>query len=370
MIPESNDRIQECPRARRPGWRFLVKALLFLVVCLILLGLAAACAGFLVYQHVTQPGVSGEQVRITVPDGVTGRDVGRILAENGLVEHEAFFRLALRLDNVRKPIKQGWYALPRGLSALELLHMIQKGPNRAPESWEIPAELKVTVPEGLTIAQAAQLFANPDAFVQAASAPGLIARLGIRAPTLEGFLMPNTYYFDKKPSEREVVERMLAEFEKEYGGLTAQIAPPPNYDKLAVVTIASLIEEEARVPDERPTVAAVIYNRLRKGMPLQLDSTLQYALNKYGLRLLHTDREADSSYNTYKHAGLPPGPISNPGLASLKAALQPADADYLYFVSNADGRTHTFSSTEAEHLRAVERFRKEIAPQREALERE
>ncbi|HUW61173.1 MAG TPA: endolytic transglycosylase MltG, partial [Candidatus Bathyarchaeia archaeon] len=149
--------------------------------------------------------------------------------------------------------------------------------------------------------------------------------------------------------------------------LLAESPLSEGYTPLQVVTVASLIEEEARGAEERPDVAAVIYNRLKRGMPLQLDSTIQYALNKYGQRLLYSDREVDSPYNTYKNKGLPPGPISNPGVASLRAALQPSQADYIYFVSNADGLTHTFSSSNAEHIRAVQRFRREIAPQRKAL---
>jgi UPF0755 protein len=333
-----------------------------MVVCAAAIGIAA----LFVYQHVTQPGLAGDSVRVTIPEGVHGRDVAKILADKGLVEHELLFRLALRLDKPGKPIKQGWYALPQGLSPMELLHILQEGSNRTPEPDEVPAELKVTVPEGLTIAQASKLVANPDAFVQAASDAALIARLGIQAATLEGFLMPNTYYFEHKPSEHEVVERMVAEFEKQYAALTAKTPPPANRDKLALVTVASLVEEEARVPEERPKVAAVIYNRLKKNMPLQMDSTLQFASGKYGQRLLKSDLEVDSPYNTYKHPGLPPGPISSPGLDSLRAALQPADVDFLYFVSNADGKTHTFSSNESEHLKAVSRFRKEIAPQRKA----
>lgn len=364
MAPETPDHNAErCPRRR------LVPKLLLAAGVLLLVGVVGAgLAAFLAYQHVTQSGVAGELVRVTIPDGATGKDVGRILTKKGLVEHEAFFRLAMRLDPSRKPIVQGWYALARGLSALELLHILQKGSNRAPGPDEIPDELKVTIPEGLTIAQAAQQFSNLQAFIEAASDPALIERLGVKTNSLEGFLLPNTYYFTKRPTEREVVERMLGEFEKQYAALTAETPLPQGYDKFALVTIASLVEEEARVPEERPNIAAVIYNRLKKRMPLQLDSTLQYALNKYGQRLLHGDQEVDSPYNTYKHAGLPPGPISSPGLASLKAALQPAAVDSLYFVSNADGLTHTFSSNETEHLRAVNHFRKEIAPQRKVLE--
>ncbi|MDX9975999.1 MAG: endolytic transglycosylase MltG, partial [FCB group bacterium] len=133
-----------------------------------------------------------------------------------------------------------------------------------------------------------------------------------------------------------------------------------------IVTIASLVEEESRVDDERPLVAAVVYHRLKQNMALGFDSTLQFALNKYGERMLDADKAVDSPYNTYLNAGLPPGPICSPGIKSLRAALNPADVDYLYFVSNADGKTHTFSRTYAEHNRAVADFRKKIAPQRKA----
>jgi len=359
------------PNAEPERKRSLVLLVLRLVLFLICLSAVAAIAAgfflFLAYLHVVQPGVPGEKAPVTIPEGATGTEVGQVLKDAGVVERAWFFRLALRLDKSGKPVKHGRYVVPQGLSPMEVLHLLQEGPNRFLAPEEIPAELKITVPEGMSIAQAAGLLDEPDAFIEAASDPALIARLGVDTPTLEGFLMPNTYYFEQKPSAHDVVERMLGQFEKEYAALLDEVPEASEYDKLAVVTVASLIEEEARVADERATIAAVIYNRIDKGMPLQLDSTLQYALKKYGQRLLYEDLEADSPYNTYKHAGLPPGPVSSPGVASLRAALSPANVDYLYFVSNADGATHTFSATEAEHLKAVRRFRREIAPQRRSL---
>ncbi len=373
--PLSDETESETHRERRGITRLLFRAAFCALVVLILLSVGAGLLAFLAYQHITQPGVPGESVRITIPEGATGKDAARILAAQGLVEHEIFLLIAMRLDKSGKAVKQGWYALPRGLSPMELLHILQQGSNRTHEPSEVADELKITIPEGLSIAQMARQFAKPEAFIEAASDPALIARLGIKAKTLEGFLMPNTYFFDEKPTERQVVERMLAEFEKTYSGLTREYPPRARYDTvcqtptnrvLNIVTVASLVEEEARISEERPKVAAVIYNRLEKGMPLQLDSTLQYALDKYGQRMLYSDRETDSPYNTYKKTGLPPGPISSPGADALKAALRPTDAGYLYFVSNADGKSHTFSSNEADHLKAVRQFRKEIAPQRKA----
>jgi len=356
--------VKRAVRPKRSAARVFFKAAFLLAILFLLLCVAVGLLGFLAYQHITQPGVAGEPVNITIPEGANGKEVARILAENGLVEHEGFFRVAMHLDKSKKAVKQGWYRLPRGLSPMELLHLLQQGSNRTPEPGEVPDELRVTVAEGLSLAQVSGQFADPKAFVAAASDPALIARAGIKAATLEGFLMPSTYYFEKKPTEREVVERMAAEFSKRYAALLREYPEPAGFDALKIMTIASLVEEEAKLPEERPKIAAVIYNRLKKGMPLQLDSTLQYALNKYGQRMLYSDLETDSPYNTYKHPGLPPGPISSPGVDAIKAALRPADADYIYFVSNADGKSHTFSSNEADHLKAVRQFRKEIAAQR------
>ena len=358
------------PQSKRRGCRVIVKIFLFSTVLALLLLAAAGITAFLVYQHVVQPGIPGEPVSLTIPEGSTGKSVAALLVEKGLVEHELFFRLALKLDKTAKPLKHGPYTLSKGSSARELLQVLQGGPNRAFTPDEMPPDQKVTLPEGLSLFQMAETFANPKAFIDAASDPALIAQTGIAAKTLEGFLMPNTYFFDKKPSEHDVVLRMVTEFETEFARLIKETPLPSGFDKLAVITIASLVEEEARVPAERPDIAAVIYNRLKKNMPLQLDSTLQYTLHKYGERLLYSDLETDSPYNTYKHTGLPPGPISSPGISAIQAALKPTVADYLFFVSNADGKTHTFSSNESDHLKAVARFRREIAPQRKALQQE
>ena len=345
-------------------WLLFFKFLLYLGVFVLLVCVALGFVLFMVYQEVTAPGKPGEDIKVTIPARASGKEVAAFLAENGLVEHEAFFRVAFRLDRTRRPIKHGPYLLPKGLSPMELLHLLQEGPNRPWDPSEIPDARKVTVPEGLTIAQAAELFDAPQAFIKAAGDAVLIERLGIEAQTLEGFLMPDTYFFDEKPSERDVVERMVAHFEEEYAAVVEGIPGAAGRDKLEVVTVASLVEEEARVDEERPKIAAVICNRLKKDMLLQMDATLQYALGKYGERILYEDKQVDSPYNTYLYPGLPPGPISSPGVASLRAALQPAEVDYLYFVSNADGKTHTFSSTSAEHLRAVRKFRRDITPKR------
>lgn len=322
------------------------------------------------YRHITEPTVPGPTQKFVVPKGATGQRVGHLLAEAGLLEHEVLLRAAFRLSDSKEDIKYGVYPVPEGLSAMQLLDFLRDASNQIFEYENIPDAVRITIPEGLTIAQTARLFENPQAFIDATVDPAVLECLGIEADSCEGFLMPNTYFFSEAPTEATIVERMVQQFEQDYAGLLEQIPDVGEIDKMKVVIVASLVEEEARVDSERSIVAAVIYNRLKNGRALELDSTLQYALGKYGERLLAKDKEVDSPYNTYRNAGLPPGPISNPGAASVRAALAPADVDYLYFVSNADGKTHTFSTTLQEHNRAVAKYRRDIAKQRRELRRQ
>lgn len=354
-------------RPRRRGLRRVLRWIMVIIVVLAAAGVLAAVGAYLAYDYTTRPRPGSDTVRVTVPPGATGADVAELLAHEGLIEHPLFFRLALRLAPPQDHIQHGTYDLRRNHSPLQLLDALAQGPLAHFDPAEVPDDHKFSVPEGLSIQQMAAYFDDAEAFLTAVRNPDHLARLGIEAETLEGYLAPNTYYFDGPPDPDAVVARMVAQFEREWAELTATIPDAATRDRHEVVTIASLIEDEARVPEERPLVAAVIYNRLDKGMTLDLDSTLQYALNKYGQRMLDADKEVDSPYNTYRNPGLPPGPIGNPGIDSLRAALEPADVDYLFFVSNADGKTHTFSSTIAEHNRAVARYRREIAEQRRQL---
>lgn len=354
----ANTGVAEAKRGASPLRRILVAALLMIIA----IAIGVAVLAMNVLATVRGPGVPGDPVTVVVPEGSTGRDVGRLLADQGLLEHELLFRIALRLDETGETIKHGSHRIPRGSAALEILHMLQQNPTPALDT----NLFKVTVPEGLSVRQIADLMPDSAAFLAAAASVYAVEEFGVDVVSLDGFLMPNTYYFDEPPTPEQLLRRMIDQFKADYEELKAD-HPDAAADVLRVVTIASLIEEEAKVDDERAIVSSVIHNRLEKGIALQFDSTLQYALNKYGQRLLDSDKEVDSPYNTYMYAGLPPGPIANPGLASLRAALEPADTDYLYFVSNADGSTHTFSKTLREHEAAVAKFRREIRVQRREL---
>ncbi len=344
------------------GWS-VWRAIRVLSLCAALMAVAGALAGYLVLEYVRGPGVARGPVAIAIPEGASGRQVGDLLADAGLVEHELLFRMAMRLDKSGDTIKHGEHRVPQGSSPAEVLRALQQTPE-----VEL-GKVKVTIPEGLTIAQTAPLIEDSAGVLAAALKVSAKEALGIDAPSLQGFLMPNTYYFETAPTGEQLVTRMLEQFRAEWEKLAAEF-PEAAKDPVRIVTVASLIEEEARVAEERPLVAAVIYNRLEKGRTLDMDSTLQFALNKYGQRLLDEDKAVDSPYNTYRVAGLPPGPISNPGLASLRAALAPAKVKYLYFVSNADGKTHTFSNTLKEHEAAVAKYRKEIRTQRREVKQQ
>ena len=179
--------------------------------------------------------------------------------------------------------------------------------------------------------------------------------LGVRNDTVEGFLFPDTYYITEQENPGNLVRVMVNRFEEVYRQETEASNVSGEYDVFDIVTVASIVEKEAFLDGEKPLIAGVIYNRLRKNMRLDCDVTIQYGLNKFGRRLTYADLASDSPYNTYIHRGLPPGPICNPGRASLRAALYPEQTDYLYFVSKNNG-THHFSATLAEHNRAVRKY--------------
>ena len=224
----------------------------------------------------------------------------------------------------------------------------------------------ITFPEGLSIVEMARLFETRGfgaaaAFEAAAQNTRLVADLDPQARDLEGYLFPETYPLPRRTDANTLVRTMVSRFEQVFGADERAATAARGLSVREVVTLASLVEKETAKPEERPTVAAVYLNRLKIGMGLQCDPTVIYALQKAGRytgNLTRADMAFDSPYNTYKYAGLPPGPIAAPGRASIEAALRPADVDYLYFVSRNDG-SHVFSRTYAEHQAKVREFQVE-----------
>ena len=330
----------------------IVLMCLFIVICLSLMIGVVVVGGYI---YIVREGVSGEPIEITVNKGSTAKDIAFLLKEKGLIPHEIFFLVLIKMKGGDKDIKYGIYSIPKGYSAQQIYELLLKGPIRPIYAY------KITVPEGLTNEQISLIAPDPQKFLELVNSNEYAKEKNIPGPTVEGFLMPGTYLFEEVPDAKTLADVMINQFEKEWKKLMEENGfELSNEEKYQKVIVASLIEEESKVDEERPLIAQVIYNRLKKDMPLQIDATLQYANQKYGVLLTNADKQIDSPYNTYKYKGLPPTPISNPGLPSLRAALFPELGDYLYFVSNADGKTHTFSKDIATHTDAVIHYRKAI----------
>ena len=329
--------------------RFL-KTVLMLVL---LLGLAAGGAAWWAYQRAHEPfqGFSAAEQFVEVPVGSGAAAIGQRLADAGIVRDTLTFRVALQMTGRARDLKAGEYRFDRAMTPIEVVDKLARGDVH---------KRRITFPEGLTIAEMARVFeergfGQAAEFVRAASDPALIAAIDPAARDLEGYLFPETYALARDTPARELVRQMVDNFTKAFDGAMRDAVAAAGLSVRQAVTLASLVEKETARADERPLVAAVYRNRLRIGMGMQADPTVIYALQKAGRydgNLTREDLQFDSPYNTYRYAGLPPGPIAAPGLAALRAAVEPASVDYLYFVSRNDG-SHVFAATLAEHNRNV-----------------
>jgi UPF0755 protein len=308
------------------------------------------------YQGFPSPGVF-----VDLPHGASSRTVARLLKQNGVVRSSFAFEVYAR-RHPRRRLQAGEYFFDHAISAHDVFWQIADG-----HIYEQP----FTVREGETIFDIAhdletEKLMTSDEFLSAAQNPDLIRDIAPHAKTLEGFLFPATYFLPRHPAGSDVTAEMVRKFKEEW-----QLIAPTESKRdvsglehgrpiVSVVTLASLVERETPKPEERPLVAGAFENRLRKHIPLQCDPTVIYALQdagQYNGTLTGNDLHFQSPYNTYAHPGLPPGPIGNPGEASLRAALTPAETNYIYFVANTQGG-HFFAATLAEHNRNVTRYRR------------
>ena len=324
------------------------------------------CAGALLWaRHELQAPLlhprSGEYIEI--PRGSTPDQIINNLENLGVIRRGWLLRLYIRLTNSGQHLKAGEYRFPSPISPLEALKRLQEGEQRLS---------RLTVIEGWTRWDIAALLARiPELKLRSAEEAlallddtSAIRDLDPAAKNLEGYLFPDTYSFPPDSTAREVVNTMVKRFREVWAEVSAKNPLPPNLSPREVVTIASLIETEAKLSEERPLVASVIYNRLRRDIPLGIDSTVVYASKAVGKwrndgKVYLSDIERDSPYNTRKVRGLPPGPIASPGVSSLEAALRPAQTDYLYYVRDParDDGAHNFYSTESDFQRGVQALR-------------
>ncbi len=305
-------------------------------------------------------------VQVQVAPGASGTVIGRQMERAGVIADGGLFATLTALMGLQGRLAAGTYEFGRGVPVADAVRRVRAGVT-------VPA-VTVTIPEGKRLEEVAAILERQGVvsaadFLAAAHGdyPQTVARDRPAGSTLEGYLFPDTYFFTKHTSAQEVVERLLTTFEERLSTELRAAIQAQGLTLHQAVTLASIVEREAQVPEERPLIAAAFLNRLRAGMPLQADPTVQYALTTDGASvqrygwwkrdLTVDDLKVDSPYNTYARGGLPPGPICNPGLAALRAVAYPAPVRYLYFVARGDG-THAFAETLEEHNRNVARYQR------------
>lgn len=284
---------------------------------------------------------------ITIPKGASAQAVAQLLKSEACLQNETIFKLALTMTMKNKRIIPGRYNF-KGISSIsQVVNMITSHSRD---------RIRVTLIEGWSVEQFAdelvqKLQIDQYKFMQLNKDFNFIHSLGIDAPALEGFLFPDTYILLKTYAEEDIIKIMANQFKYKMDQLKQGESLNSNLNMREITTLASIIQGEAIHEDEMPIISSVYHNRLRRGMLLQADPTIQYIIPGKARRLYNKDLKVDNPYNTYKYKGLPPGPINNPGLAALAAAANPTETDYLYFVSNGEGR-HIFSRTNEEHNQA------------------
>lgn len=310
------------------------------------------------------PPSDGEEVVevVTIPVGTTMGQVTDLLIAKGIIRSRALFTAVARWSGADIHIKAGEYQFSNRMLPNEVLDKLIRGEQ---------IKYSITIPEGLSLERIAKLYdemelADKEKFVKLATDPVFVTTLGVEQENLEGYLYPDTYKFIRNLGERNIIRAMVKRFNEIYNDRFKEREAELNLSRGEVVILASLIEKETAYSEEKPLISAVFHNRLKKNMRLQCDPTVIYGLDSFTGKLRRKDLKVYTPFNTYLVDGLPPTPIANPGMGSIRAALYPADVGYLYFVSKNDG-THFFSATLSEHNRAVRKyqrsFRKIKSPQ-------
>ncbi|MBI5639889.1 MAG: endolytic transglycosylase MltG [Nitrospirae bacterium] len=323
------------------------KNLTFILFSIIFLSLIYAAFEMLVPAQ-----SASKNIEIEIPRGATFRQAVDILAGERLIRDKKVFLLIGRLTGATRKIRAGYYSIWLNMSPLDILRVLRRG-------RIIEYEIKVL--EGDSVYEIADAFAQTgiisrEDFMKLSKDPDFLASYNIDAPGIEGYLFPDTYLVPKGVRPEDAIGLMIDRMREKYSGTLLDKTTAIGMTEAEVLTLASIIEKEAVVDEERPLISAVYHNRLKKNMPLQADPTSIYSIKSSREKITRADLQRKTPYNTYLIKGLPPGPIASPGLKSIIAALTPADVKYLYFVSNNDG-THNFSVTLGEHAEAVKAYR-------------
>ena len=333
-----------------------MKLQIFLVLLLVAV-VALGAAAYQVLHWAKEPVVPAEESLpskiVLIPEGATFQQVAALLAREGLIRSRSAFVLLGRSHSADRKIHAGEYELNPAMTPADILSKLMSG--------QVLLH-SVTIPEGMTMAHIGELLGqkelgDPRQLARLMKDRGFVKSLGIKADTLEGYLYPDTYRFPRTVKAKDVLTAMVDRLREVYGPDLQARAQDLKMTQHEVLTLASVIEKETGVSEEREEISAVFHNRLKKGIPLQSDPTVIYGLPEFDGNIRKKDLSNPSPYNTYRVAGLPPGPIASPGIEAIRAALYPSNSRALYFVSKNDG-THQFSSTLAEHNEAVEKYQK------------
>ena len=294
-----------------------------------------------------------DSVKVTIPKGASLKEVSTTLQDYNIIRNERSFLLAVKTLGYEKDMPAGRFKLVKASTNFDIIDQLVNG---------IQVNKRVTILEGWTIDVIAKelhdkIGIDQDEFKSACTNELLLWKWGISEKTVEGYLFPNTYLFSEEEDIQDIIGRMINEYKQKITLEFRDRMQELGMDEKEIITLASIIEGEAIYDKERAIISGVYHNRLNIGMRLQADPTIQYIIDDSPRRLLNKDLKIKSPYNTYLNKGLPPGPINNPGIESIKAALYPAETDYIYFVARGDGY-HTFSRTKEEHNIAKRKFQK------------
>lgn len=302
---------------------------------------------FFCFKLLTPLSHSGKWKEVRIPEGATYKQGINILKKEGIIESELLFLIIGRVTMTDRKIMAGYYNLSASLSPWEIFDALKKG---------MIVQYAITIPGGSTLENMKVKFKYrgllDDASWQIVYDKEFLKSLDVYAPSLEGYIYPETYNFSKGMKPEVIFSIMVQKMRDEFDEPLRKRAQEIGMSENNVLTLASIIEKEALYDNEREIISSVYHNRLKKKMKLQADPTVLYSVNKISRRITYSDLRRDTPYNTYAIYGLPPGPVAAPGIKSIKAALYPAETDYLFFVSKNDG-THHFSKTDGEHVTAV-----------------
>lgn len=298
---------------------------------------------------------------VQVTEGMSFKTIASALQREGLIRYRGYFEIIGRVQGISRRVRTGYYGLNTNMSLWEVLDALRKGRI---------IEYEVVIPEGYNLYQigwtlsGTPLISDPQEFITLVKNRDYAHSLGVEADTLEGYLYPDTYYLPKGIKLEDIPRKMVQRYKAVFNENLKNRADELGFTEHQVLTLASIVEKEAKVPSERKLIAAVYYNRLNQGMRLQADPTAVYGTKAWVTKVTKSDLKRRSPYNTYLHKGLPPGPIANPGEGAILAALYPEKVDYLFFVAQGDG-SHFFSKDFGSHEKAIGRYRLNMRKARE-----